>query len=106
MSLSVDAKAADADLARMNRGDIVTANLIADSCGDVVQLAVTGIAFVPGPAPTAILVIRCTGRMAPTAASLIGLAIPTAAGAQATTESCSGAALKGKTPTLKSSVPV
>ena len=39
------------------------------------------------------------------AGSLIGLAIPTVAGAQATAESCSGVPLKDKTPTLKSSMP-
>ena len=69
MSLSVDAKAADADLARMNRGDIVTAN---PYCRQLWRCGPAGCdwrrVFVPGRAPTAILVIRCTGRMAPTAA--------------------------------------
>ena len=90
---------------RDDRHHIATTSPNCRHSGDAVQLAVTGIAFVHVRAPTAILVLRCTGRMAPTAASLIGLAIPTAAGAQATTESCSGVALKGKTSTLKSSMP-
>jgi hypothetical protein len=59
---------------------------IAKTSGDVVPTAAAiGITFARGGAPMAILVIRCMGHTAPMVVSLIGVAIPTAVGAIAST---------------------
>lgn len=55
---------------------------IAKTSGDVVPTAAAiGTAFARGRAPTVILVVRYTAPMAPMAVKVIGVAIPTAAGA-------------------------
>ena len=69
---------------RQHKADIGLQRLvaIAKTSGDVAPTATAiGTTFARGRAPTAILVVRYTAPTAPMAGYVIGVAIPTAAGA-------------------------